>query len=252
MHPTLEDKKLNRIRYFVFGIIFIALPFISINYTSYLNYPAIINGVALVIIGALLFILFLTNIKESPILKNLPYLGFLLSLVQLFFVISSLYPNGLTDEIIIQTYAAKIFLEGKDPYINSNMMGAFQYIKPYSLYVTPGLNGKLVEILLYPGMSVLAFLPVVYFHLPDYTTLFAFSALNFLVVFLYLRKTGMEKIIPYFSLFLMLSMYTFGLSIGGSTDILWIFFLVWRIFIGTGHGCQAYSTVYPFPQSNWP
>ena len=226
MHPTLEDKKLNRIRYFVFGIIFIALPFISINYTSYLNYPAIINGVALVIIGALLFILFLTNIKESLIFKNLPYLGFLLSLVQLFFVISSLYPNGLTDEIIIQTYAAKIFLEGKDPYINRNMMGAFQYIKPYSLYVTPGLNGKLVEILLYPGMSVLAFLPVVYFHLPDYTTLFAFSALNFLVVFLYLRKTGMEKIIPYFSLFLMLSMYTFGLSIGGSTDILWIFFLV--------------------------
>ncbi|EQB68376.1 MAG: hypothetical protein AMDU5_GPLC00012G0016 [Thermoplasmatales archaeon Gpl] len=226
MKSETEVKKLSRIRYFVFGLVFIILPFISINYTSYLDYGSIINGVILVVLGIILMFVFLTSIKESKIIKNLPYIGFVLSIVQLFFVISTLYPNALTDEIILQTYAAKIFLEGKDPYIKSNMLGAFSYIKPYSLYVTPGLNGKLVEILLYPGMSVLAFLPVVYFHLPDYTTLFIFSALNFLAVFLYLRKTHMEKILPYFSLIIMLSVYTFGLSIGGSTDILWIFFLV--------------------------
>ena len=226
MNSEAEVKKLSRIRYFVFGLVFIILPFISINYTSYLDYGAIINGLILVVIGIILLLVFLTDITESKIIRNLPYVGFVLSTVQLFFVISTLYPNALTDEIILQTYAAKIFLEGKDPYINSNMLGAFSYIKPFSLYVTPGLNGKLVEILLYPGMSVLAFLPVAYFHLPDYTTLFIFSALNFLAVFLYLRKTGMEKILPYFSLIIMLTVYTFGLSIGGSTDILWIFFLV--------------------------
>ncbi|MHB1439186.1 MAG: glycosyltransferase 87 family protein [Cuniculiplasma sp.] len=226
MNTSENEKQINHLRYFVFGLAFISIPFISINYTSYLDYAAIINGILLVIIGVTLFIFLISKIRETKFFKNLPYFGLALSILQLFFVIATLYPNALTDEIIIQTYAAKVFLEGKDPYINSNMSGVFNSIHPFPIYVTPGLNGKLVEVLLYPGMSVIAFLPVAYFHLPDYTTLFIFSAINFLAIFLYIRKNKMEQVLPYFSIIVLLTIYTFGLSIGGSTDILWIFFLV--------------------------
>ena len=226
MNTSENEKQINHLRYFVFGLAFISIPFVSINYTSYLDYAAIINGILLVIIGVTLFIFLISKIRETKFFKNLPYFGLALSILQLFFVIATLYPNALTDEIIIQTYAAKVFLEGKDPYVNSNMSGVFNSIHPFPIYVTPGLNGKLVEILLYPGMSVIAFLPVAYFHLPDYTTLFIFSAINFLAIFLYIRKNKMEQVLPYFSIIILLTIYTFGLSIGGSTDILWIFFLV--------------------------
>ena len=37
----------------------------------------------------------------------------------------SVFPNAMTDEIAVSTYAAKLFLEGKDPYSNANMAPVF-------------------------------------------------------------------------------------------------------------------------------
>ncbi len=216
----------NKVKYLILGVVFVFYPFVALNYISYLDYGAIVTGWLLVFIGIFILLHFVADFKEGIIIKILPILGFLLMLIDSFVILASFYPNALTDEIIIQTYAAKLLVEGKDPYINSNMYGAFRYIAPNPLYVTPGLNGKLVEILLYPGMSVLTFVPVVLFNLPDYTTLLFFSGLNLIIIYKYLKDRKMVNILPYFSTVLLLSAYTFGLSIGGSTDIIWIFFLV--------------------------
>jgi Predicted integral membrane protein len=159
----------KKIKYLIFGFIFIFYPFIALNYISYLDYMAIVTGWLLLITGIIILIYFVADVKENILIRLLPLLGFIFMIADSFLIFSVIYPNALTDEIILQTYAAKVFIEGKDPYINSNMYGAFKYIVPNPLYVTPGLNGKLVEILLYPGMSVLAFVPVVLFNLPDYT-----------------------------------------------------------------------------------
>lgn len=220
------QQNFKKIRYLLLGAIFIFFTFVSLNYISYLNYGAILSGIALLLIGIVMLLYFVSNLKANKIISFLPILGLVLMVADSFFIISRIYPNALTDEIIIQTYAAKMFLEGKDPYINSNMSGVFNFIQPNPLYVTPGLNGKLVETVLYPGMSVLAFVPVALFNLPDYTILLVVSGLNLVVMYRYLNERKMVNILPYFAVVLLLSIYTFGLSIGGSTDILWIFFLI--------------------------
>lgn len=221
-----EENRGRKVKYLLLGLLFVFYPFIAINYISYLDYPAIITGWALLLTGIVLVLFFVADVKENIVIRTLPIIGFILMIADSFLIFSLFYPNALTDEIIIQTYAAKILIEGKDPYINSNMYGAFKYIIPNPLYVTPGLNGKLVEILLYPGMSVLAFVPVALFNLPDYTTLLIFSFLNLIVIYKYLKDRKMVNVLPYFSVVLLLTIYTFGLSLGGSTDIIWIFFMV--------------------------
>lgn len=221
-----EENRGRKVRYLIFGFAFLLYPFIEINYISYLDYSAIVTGWALLLTGIVVILFFLADLKENIVIRTLPLIGFILMIADSFFIFSLIYPNALTDEIIIQTYAARLFIEGKDPYINSNMYGAFKYIIPNPLYVTPGLNGSLVEILLYPGMSVLAFVPVVLLDLPDYTTLLIFASLNLVVIYKYLKDRKMLNILPYFSVVLVLTIYTFGLSIGGSTDIIWLFFMV--------------------------
>ena len=216
----------ERFRYALSGFAFILIPFLSIDFVSYLNTVAIINGWALVLVGFLLLLYFSSLFRGQKIPNYLIYLGLLLSIVEIFFVVSTIFPNAYTDEIIIQYYAAKIFMEGKDPYINSNMVNVFRTIKPNPIYVTPQLNGGIVNYLLYPGMSVLAFIPAAYFGLPDYTDLFVISALLFLVVFWYLKKKDMLDSVPFLALLIALDISFFGFSVGGSTDVLWVFFLV--------------------------
>ncbi|MGP6207223.1 hypothetical protein ACNF42_04220 [Cuniculiplasma sp. SKW3] len=216
----------ERFRYALSGFAFIIIPFLSIDFVSYLNTAAIVNGWILVIVGFLLLLYFSSLFKGKTIPNYLIYIGLILSIIEVFFVVSTIFPNAYTDEIIIQYYAAKIFTEGKDPYINSNMVNVFKTIKPNPIYVTPQLNGGIVNYLLYPGMSVLAFIPAAYFGLPDYTDLFVISVLLFLVVFWYTKKKDMLDSLPFLALLLALDISFFGFSVGGSTDVLWVFFLV--------------------------
>jgi uncharacterized membrane protein len=224
----MSDNQVNwtRFRYALSGFAFILIPFLSIDFISYKNTAAIVNGWILVIIGFFLLLYFSSLFKNEKIVNYLTYLGLILSIVEIFFVVSTIFPNAYTDEIIIQYYSAKIFMEGKDPYMNSNMVNVFKNIKPNPIYVTPQLNGGIVDYLLYPGMSVIAFLPAAYFGLPDYTDLFVVTALLYAVVILYARKKNVLDSFPFLSLMLALDIGFFGFSVGGSTDVLWVFFLV--------------------------
>ncbi len=229
-----------RYRYAIFGLSFILIPFLTIDFISYDDVAAIVNGWALVVIGFILLLYFSSFLKIERFVNLLSYIGLILTLFEVFFVVSSIFPNAYTDEIIIQYYAAKIFLEGKDPYINSNMSGVFHYISPNPIFVTPGLNGRIVNYLLYPGMSVLAFVPAAYFNLPDYTVLFFISALLYVITFLYARKKNVQNALPFLSLLLALDIGFFGFSVGGSTDVLWVFFLVMAYYFKESPGMSGF------------
>jgi uncharacterized membrane protein len=224
MEQNDKAAYIKKLRYFLFAIIFITFPFTTIDFVSYLNYSAIALGVILLLLGIYLFFYVLTDFNESIYVRIVPYIGLFLSLIEFFLVISNIYPNASTDEVILQTYAAKMFLEGKDPYINGNMSGAFNFLSPQ--YITPELNGSVVKAILYPGLSVLIFMPVILFNIPDYTTLFIFAILTLYVTIYFAKKKKMIGIIPYLSILILIDSSIFGLAIGGASTSLWIFFLI--------------------------
>jgi uncharacterized membrane protein len=215
--------EIGKLKYFLLGIIFTILPLETIFFVSYLNFYEIINGWILFVIGLICILYFLTYIELPKFIKFVSLAGLFFITIQFFIVIASVFGNATTDEIIIETYAAKIFIQGQDPYINSNMVGVFKFITP--IYGTPMLNGNSVYFLLYPGMSVLAFIPFVYLNLPDYASLYFFSILLIGFTILYLKKKGLSDSIPYLSIILAIDISFIGLSINGSTDVIWIFFM---------------------------
>ncbi|MHB8361807.1 MAG: glycosyltransferase 87 family protein, partial [Thermoplasmataceae archaeon] len=209
----------------VFGILFVTFPFEVFPFISYLNIPAIIGFWILIVTGVILLIyMFIPGIK-IPIVEKLPYIGLIIVIFELFLLVISVFPNAMTDEIAVSTFAAKLFLEGKDPYSNANMAPVFStYFRPAGY--TPTLFGGVMNTLIYPGMSVLVFIPVVLLKLPNYSMLLVFSMIAFAGVFYEYYKKKMVDLIPFLAVMIAIAAAIFGFSMGGTTDILWITFLI--------------------------
>ena len=215
--------EIGKFKYLLLGVVYSIVPFGTLYTISYLNLAAIINGWLLFITGIICILYFLIFPENKKFINMVTFAGLIFITVQFFLVIANLYGNATTDEIIIETYAAKIFLQGKDPYVNSNMVEVFKFITP--IFGTPMLNGNNVYFLLYPGMSVLAFVPFVYLNLPDYTALYFFSILLLLFTVIYLKKNNMADNIPYLTLIVAMDIAFVALSLSGSTDVIFMFFM---------------------------
>ena len=225
---TLEIKKkeeFKRFKFLVFGILFVTYPFQIFPFISYLNTPAIIGFWISIIIGATLLIyMFIPKIK-IPLVEKLPYIGLIIAIFELFLVVISVFPNAMTDEIAVSTYGAKLFLEGRDPYSNANMAPVFNsFFRPAGY--TPTLFGGVMNTLIYPGMSIIPFIPVVLLNLPNYSMLLVFSMIAFAGVFYEYYKKKIVDLVPFLAVMIAIAAEIFGFSMAGTTDVLWITFLI--------------------------
>ncbi len=232
--PSREGFFLNlrvrRLLYLIYGIFFINYAFIAWGLVGYLDLIAL-SLIWVILILAFIFILYSVYVgDDSRYFKYLSFAAFALSFALFIDIMIRFAPAYGTDEIAIDTYASYLFLHGKDPYINANMINVFSVTGfPQSL-ITPLLRGGSVQFLIYPGLAVLLFIPTVLLHVPSYSVLLFFNLLAFIVVYQYYRKTQFTFAAPALAVAMIVNMEYAVFSINGVTDIVWVTFVAIAYF----------------------
>ncbi|MGC8515159.1 MAG: glycosyltransferase 87 family protein [Thermoplasmata archaeon] len=232
--PSREGFFLNlrvrRLLYLIYGIFFINYAFIAWGLVGYLDLVAL-SLIWVILILAFIFILYSVYVgDDSKYVKYLSFAAFALSFALFIDIMIRFAPAYGTDEIAIDTYASYLFLHGKDPYINANMINVFSVTGfPQSL-ITPLLRGGSVQFLIYPGLAVLLFIPTVLLHVPSYSVLLFFNLLAFVVVYQYYRKTNFTFAAPALAVAMIVNMEYAVFSISGVTDIVWVTFVAIAYF----------------------
>ncbi len=232
--PSREGFFLNlrvrRLLYLIYGIFFINYAFIAWGLVGYLDLIAL-SLIWVILILAFIFILYSVYVgDDSRYFKYLSFAAFALSFALFIDIMIRFAPAYGTDEIAIDTYASYLFLHGKDPYINANMINVFSVTGfPQSL-ITPLLRGGSVQFLIYPGLAVLLFIPTVLLHVPSYSILLFFNLLAFIVVYQYYRKTQFTFAAPALAVAMIVNMEYAVFSINGVTDIVWVTFVAAAYF----------------------
>jgi uncharacterized membrane protein len=133
-------------------------------------------------------------------------------------------PHFGTDGILFTRYAIDLLLEGKNPYSHS-MMPAFEKYGLNYLLNTPTLEGGMVDRYSYPSLSFLIYIPLFSLGIPD---LNATTVLFFILTLLFLSYEAKKYwLLPIVVMFLDPNLFLF--SIGGVSDIIWVFFLLLAI-----------------------
>ena len=157
---------------------------LAISIVSY--YPSIIapsvQGSITQTINPAYFLVFLIPIFLVPFLiyydqknmrdkKMLPFLFFISLIGSIGFLLFMFYRIGSsfpTDESVFDMYAAHLFLQGKNPYDPALMANAFKFYHfKFQAFdpITPLSTGGYVNMLTYPALSFLVFIPAVSLHL---------------------------------------------------------------------------------------
>jgi uncharacterized membrane protein len=217
--------RVRRLLYLIYGIFFINFAFIAWDLVGYLDLVALVL-IWIILILAFIFILYSVYIgDDSRYVRYLSFAAFALSFALFIDIMIRFAPAYGTDEIAIDTYASFLFLHGKDPYINANMINVFTVTGfPQSL-ITPLLRGGSVQFLIYPGLAVLLFIPTVLLHVPSYSVLLIFNLLAFVVVYQYYRNTQFTFAAPALAVAMIVNLEYAVFSISGVTDIVWVTFV---------------------------
>ncbi len=225
LKEVLGRLEIRRSLYLLYAVIFISYAFLSWFSVGYLLLPVIVMDWFLLVIGALLAIFSVYLEEEPKVVRYLPYAGFVVSFLIFGELLSFVLPAYATDELASNTYAAYQFIHGLDPYINSNMAGVFSYshLSPYS--ITPLTTGGAVDFLVYPGLSVLLFIPAVLLGIRSYEIIVFFAILSFFLLAYYYKKRGIEETLPFLVVAMVISGQYAYYSLTGDDDIIWVFFL---------------------------
>ncbi len=216
---------MRRILYIVAGILFINFAFIGWTIVGYLDIAVLALAWVLLAIGGLLVIYSVFLDYENWIIKQLPLAGFLISFAIFIGILSGYVPAYGTDELASDTYAAYLFVHGLNPYVNSNMSSVFIKTNFPPGLITPVITGGYVNYLVYPGLSVLLYIPSVLLHFRSYYVILFFNVVAILMVYFYYRKTGFLSNISLFMIPMLLNAEYVVLGINGGDDIIWIVFL---------------------------
>ncbi|MCL5678396.1 MAG: hypothetical protein M1442_03915 [Candidatus Thermoplasmatota archaeon] len=219
------EKALNKSAWVLLAIVFIS--FASGLWTAPVRSgleTAVVVWSLLIISGVLLVLAAFTD-TGSRKMEN-AYLVILLSGMTVFFAgIVATAPLFGTDEIAIETYAARLTLNGIDPYVGANMVGVFQLYHVSFYYLTPLLTGGFVHSLNYPGLSVLLMLPGALGWVHSNYVLVFFNLASYPLLFFYYRRSDFTIIFPYAVFVLFLNFNWIYYTAGGLTEIIWLFFL---------------------------
>jgi len=214
----------GRFSYIALGIAYITIATIAWQDFGYLNLSMLIPEWILLFIAGLALIVGSSSILSSTLEKY--FILFLLPGIAAFFIVLiQRFPVFGTDEIAIDTYGAYLLLHGIDPYVNGNMANVFSFYSVPLYLITPLLKGGYVKYLVYPGLSVLVFIPAVLFHLESNLILIVFNLLSFVVLFAYYSRKGMGYLFPYAAFLLLIDINWIYYSVGGVTDIVWVVLL---------------------------
>ncbi len=216
---------INRVAYIGLAIFFITYATSLWSRTGYLD-------LGMLVITWLLLILAGISLIYSAIIRvsrpGIDYVFLTLLLVGMtayFVALVSIFPTFGTDELALDTYAAYLTLHGVDPYVSSNMIRAFSFYHVPFYFVTPVLTGGYVHYMTYPGLSVLLMVPAVLAGVHSNYTLIAFSLASYPLLFYYYRKKNFIDLFPYATFVLLVNFNWVYYTVGGVTDIVWLFFL---------------------------
>lgn len=225
LRDLFSKVELRRTLYLIYGIIFVSYAFLAWYIVGYILISDLVMIWILLTMGGIL-VIFSVFIGEEPMLvRLLPYIGFLLALLIFGQLLVQVIPAYGTDELAGNTYAAYLFIHGLNPYIDTNMAGvyAFSHIPPYS--ITPMTTGGPVDFFVYPGLSILIFIPTLLLGLRSYDIIILFSGLAIILIAYYYRKKGYDVLVPFTLIAMMISVEYVFYSLSGDDDIVWTFFL---------------------------
>jgi uncharacterized membrane protein len=215
----------RRLLYVVLGVIFINYSFIIWMVVGYLYLAIIVLQWALILVGSVLVIYSVFIGTESRIVSSLPLIGFAIAFAIFAGVIGFYVPPYGTDELAADTYAAYLFLHGRNPYVDANMASVFTNLNFPPYMITPLLKGGAVNYLVYPGLSVLVYLPAVFFNFRSYLVILFFNFVSILMIYYYYRKTGFTSSIPFLIIVMLINLEYVDFSFNGGDDIIWVTFI---------------------------
>jgi len=157
---------------------------------------------------------------------------FFACLTLLTIVIMQVFPAFNTDELVIESYAAHMFLQGVNPYIPAATQGAFYYYHFPLAFVTPLTTGGYVTGLSYPSLSFLLYVPAMLFNFEPRWMLVGATAAAFLILCYQYRKVKELALIA--ALIVAIDIEVIYYPAGSVTDILWVVFLALS-FLMRGH-----------------
>jgi uncharacterized membrane protein len=215
----------KRLLYVVLGVIFINYSFIIWMVVGYLYLVIIVLQWALILVGGVLVIYSVFIGTESKLISSLPLIGFGLAFAIFSGVIGLYVPPYGTDELAADTYAAYLFLHGRNPYIDANMASVFTNLNFPPYMITPLLKGGAVNYLVYPGLSVLVYIPAVFFNFRSYLIILFFNFVSILIIYYYYKKTGFTNSIPFLIIVMLINLEYVDFSFNGGDDIIWVTFI---------------------------
>lgn len=161
------------------------------------------------------------NSKAAPFFFFLSVIGALGFLLYMFCITAPQFP---TDESVLDLYGAHLFLLGKNPYNPALMSNAFNFYNfPFRAFdpITPLTTGGYVDVLTYPALSFLVFIPAAILKLK--ASIIMLPALLAPVIIVWYRAWSRKEwlrssyaILPFVSLLL----YTYQ-GASADTDALW-------------------------------
>ena len=227
--PPLEERVLrtliNRVAYIGLAIFFITYATSLWSRTGYLDLEMLI-AVWLLLILAGISLVYSAIVRVNH--KGIDYAFLTLLLVGMtayFAALVGIFPTFGTDELALDTYAAYLTLHGVDPYVSANMIRAFSFYHVPFYFITPVLTGGYVHYMTYPGLSVLMMMPALIGGVHSNYILIAFSLACYPLLFYYYRKRRFTDLFPYATFILLVNFNWVFYTVGGVTDIVWLFFL---------------------------
>ncbi len=216
---------INRVAYIGLAIFFITYATTLWSRAGYLNLGMLIV-VWLLLILAGISLIYSAVIKVNH--KGIDYVFLTLLLTGMtayFAALVGIFPTFGTDELALDTYAAYLTLHGIDPYVSANMIRAFSFYHVPFYFITPVLTGGYVHYMTYPGLSVLMMMPGLLAGVHSNYILIVFSIACYPLLFHYYRKRRFIDLFPYATFILLVNFNWVYYTVGGVTDIVWLFFL---------------------------
>ena len=176
----------------------------------------------LIILLLLNFLALISHLKESKWIIHLVPLSLIAVLVFWYIAfISYVSPYYGTDSLVMSHVGAEAVLKGENPY-EVNLIPYFKQFKLSPRFITPRMDGTIVNTITYPAFNFLVFTPFIVAGLTDLRWALLFFHIATLIAMYIFSPVKLRPIIllPWFMIPVFLVF-----TPGAATDIVWVFFL---------------------------
>lgn len=216
---------ISRTNYLFLGVLFLVYSFMMWFYIGYLDIIGLALIWILIVISGISIVYSISSISDSKFISMIPTISLFLAAIIFLLGTINMLPIPQSDELAIDYYSAHIFLSHLNPYVDSNMYNALLYYHLHPNSITPTLNGSMVTSLIYPGLIVLLFVPVVILNLPAYFVPYIFIVVLLVLIYAYYEKKKFRIGLPVLAALMLVSLVIIADAYLGMVDSIWVFFL---------------------------